>query len=1188
MAESLEFALPMLYPDSCEALAKRRDFSRRMLLRALDGGKTVALVGSGVSKDFGYPGWKDFALELLKTTQEALADKEGIPVPPAVQDEIRDFRQGARRAKNRLSANELMFLIGTCRSVLRQYERSKVYEEFIEQKFAPPSRTRKLDPDPCELLLKLPIHRFVTTNYDCELERALVCHRSACSRDLGVDLKQKEDTSFGRSSFTQMEGSERLVRFALASDEELEVFHCHGRYDRLDSIVATEEDYQHWYLGQTEGGPLVFQQNLELLLGSNPVLFVGYGLGDEDLLRPLRLLRVLDPSRKQSRPLFALLPSKDPEGTDSYYHASLLERFGLHVLAFPCQGPKTQRVDLCSELKRISCCLETERRIRNEKPKMRSTCSVQPLPAPHYEIVSAEVPAPPLRELESAIREPGVVVLIGPSGCGKSHRLLEIMNSSQDECYRFEGAFYWNAQYANEAFTALETALSYFDPKTELQGNWYDRLTQCFLNHRFLLVVDGCERLLYPSDTVGEGTPYSSTFERLLGLAMKPESRSTVVLATRLLPAELKGSRGGSVRIVQATRVEAGDLAREKPFKDILEEEPDKDLSKDLSSLCSLLRGHAYGLRLAGEYLLDCCPPRSKALADLVCQLADKPRDERLHAMVLLLVQRLDSTDCEDHGPGLVRAFLERLALFLSPVSRRTLQLCFEQAHGVFPDDKRSCDDVYDRLQKSGLLVPFWDLKLSQTVLTVHGTVRTALFQTRQGGASAALPAFGLSGFTCGRQGVDPDLSYCRQVKAIFDAVINEANTEPQSDLSRELCRDAYNLIRTRMEANTAPRWHTYDGYLQFGLRLAFLVKRTIPDKTWTYCEYPDAKRFTEDKAAPLYPAEMAWLYNDIALALSARGAVNDACFFWEQAYEISRLLEDPRLPRLHENPKKNVGGSYHLEVLLSLAFTSIERGRLRVGSQYLDDAKRLLQDQNDEDYTARIAGLKGLIAHLQGNLQKAADLYESALMILRFGDNLRAQSVFLKHLADVKISMQQLDEADMLIRNSRALAESGVFPELVANARISEGHRLSRTGEPVKARLEYNAVLSEARQIGCRKLEVRVLTALSRLALDQKDVGRAHELAMEALCLSNELGLGLRQSHCLVVLGLVALEADKKELGIAYLELAWRTANDQEYWARSREAENKLRELGVDPKEPARGAIMNSSYRPPAPPPAL
>lgn len=1163
MAEYLELAFPMLYPDSCTALDERGVFSERMLLRALDGGDTVALVGSGVSKAFGYPGWKEFALNLLKETRKALALRKDVPRP--VQREIAGFLRSAGQVQS-LTANELMFLIGACRSALGQYGPPQVYKNFVEKHFAPPARPRTLDPDPFKLLLDLPIQRFVTTNYDCELELALVRYRAACPRDLGVDLKQAGDARFGRSSFTQMEGSERLVRFALAGIEDLEVFHCHGRYNQCESIIATEEDYQRWYLGQTEGGPLGFQQNLELLLGSNPVLFVGYGLGDEDLLRPLRQLRILDPTRKKSRPLFALLPSKNPLGKDSYYHASLLDRFGLHVLPFPCKGPQTLTADLCAALRNISQDLEVGHQTRNEKPKMRCTRSVRPLPAPHHEIESAAVPVPPLAALEAAVREPGVVVLVGPSGCGKSHHLLELMKHSQDERYQLEGAFYWNAHYANEAFTALDTALSYFDPKMKLRGNWYERLAQCLLDHRFLLVIDGCERLLRQGGTIGEGDTYSTTFRRLLGLVANPENRSTVVLASRLLPTDLKSSPVRPVRIVTASRIEADALAHQEPFQSILAESPNNDLPrKDLSALCSLLRGHAYGLHLAGEYLSKRCSPGDEALADLVRLLADKPRDERLHAMVLLVVQRLDSRDCREHGPGLIRAFLERLALFLSPVSDETLELCFRQAHEQFPKDQRSCETIYRRLEKSGLLVPIRELRSDRLTLTVHVTVRTALFQTRTGRVVDALPAFGLSGFTCERLGVDPDPFYRRSVQMLFDAMMDEADQRPDSGRARDLCRDAYNLIRTRMEANTAPRWCSYDDYLQLGLRLATLIKRTVPGKTWTYCEYPDAKTFTEDETAPLYPAEVAWLYNDIALALSARGSVNDACFFWEQAYEISRLLEDPRL---HEDPEKNGGGGYHLEVLLSLAFTSIERGQLRVGSQYLGDAKRFLKDQNDEDYAARIAGLNGLIAHLQGNLQKASDLYESALMILRSGANLRAQSVFLKHLADIKISMQQLDEADMLIRNSRALAESGVFPELVANARISEGHRLSRTGQPVKARLEYNAVLSEAKRIGCRKLEVRVLTALSRLALDQKDVDRAHELAMEALCLSNELGLGLRQSHCLVVLGLVALEADKKDLGVAYLRLARRMANDQEYWARSREAENKLRELGVPLQE--------------------
>lgn len=117
-----------------------------------------------------------------------------------------------------------------------------------------------------------------------------------------------------------------------------------------------------------------------------------------------------------------------------------------------------------------------------------------------------------------------------------------------------------------------------------------------------------------------------------------------------------------------------------------------------------------------------------------------------------------------------------------------------------------------------------------------------------------------------------------------------------------------------------------------------------------------------------------------------------------------------------------------------------------------------------------------------------------------------------------------------------------------------------------MRARLEYNAVLKEAQRIGLRKLETRALTALSRLALDQRDADSAHGYALHSLRLANEMGLGIRQTHSLVVLGLATLSIDERDLGIALLRQAKKLADSQEYWARSREAENKLQELNVDP----------------------
>jgi tetratricopeptide (TPR) repeat protein len=1181
MTQRIDFSSPLLRPDPCEPLDRRWVRNEGLLLRALHQGNVIAFLGSGISREFDYPSWKDFALEVLAETSRALGEA-GINALEARN--IESLREEAEKAKDKLKPTEFMFLIGACRTALERNGRLSVYDDYIRRRFQPKTDLDR-PKDPFQSLLRLPIRRFVTTNYDCEIERALSGCGLACHEDLGLDDRRH---GLGmkaldcKASFTQdLDGLERLVRFALADGHgpEARVFHCHGRYDQPRSVIATEDDYRRWYLDRQQGASLAFQQNVELLFGSNPLLFIGYGLEDEDLLRPLRQFIALNPARKGTRPLFALISSFS--GEEDYRFAGLFERLGLNVCPIPLKSKDEDLTDaLCRKLGEIRGNLDEARKHASEKPKMRWAPPLESAPKPHCEIRSlAAVPAPAPPRLEEAVQEPGVVVLVGPSGCGKSHHLLAIVKSAQR--LGFAGGFYWNAHYANESITALEAALCYFDPAGEKcsTGTLYERIVRCLKKGRFLLVIDGCERLLRREGIDGRAVSYSATFHRLLRAVACPESQSTVVIAGRQRPADLDEIvPHGPILSLGLSRATAHDLLLRKPFDSLSNAEEEK-----VSALCSLLRGHAYGLYLARQYVRHGAARLSSSqacerLQRLVHRLEDELRDKRLHAMVRLMVERLDG----DQGGGLARPLLERLSFFLNPVCTTTLELCFKEAckEKKIKPHNELCRPLYMKLVKTGLLVKLRLPGRPDTFgYTVHVTVRSALFRPLQGAEEDPLPAFGLSGFTSGRQGVAPSSDHCPHVRDLFAQILLKAEEDLERNpsnpvLARELCRDAYNLIRTRMEANTAPRWCPYEDYLQYGLRLLDLARRASPGE-WTYCEYPDARRFTEAEGAPLYPAELAWLYNDIALAYSAEGHVVEACSLWEKTYEISRLIED------HQS-----GGSYHLEVLLSLAMTTLERGRLAAAGQYVEDAERILRESPDDDYKARILGLRGLIAHLRGNLLEASDLYERSLALLNEGNNLRAQSVFLKHLADIKLTTQQWGEADLLIRNSRALAESGVFPELVINARISEGHRLSRTGQPVQARLEYNAVLSEARRIGCRKLEVRALTALARLSLDQKDVDGARDQAMQAMSLANELGLGLRKPHCLVVLGLATLEAGQKDLGIAYLRLAKQMADGQGYWSRSREAEDKLRELGVDPEEPAGGLTTPPSPRAPSPPP--
>lgn len=1191
----------------------REQRSRNLLLRALEQGTTIAFLGAGVSVPFGYPRWEKLSDDVLKYTLAKLkepAEKDKDPRIDACCKHSRFLEDRAKGLGKEPEAAALMFMIGACKSALALTpDGLKDYYELLRKSF------KEAKSSGCgnifKSLLDLPIRRFATTNYDREIENALAKFRKGLVAEKSFDFGLEPDSEEYRgwlSITPRREDLERLILFALARAEGNDnmVFHCHGRFDEPESIVATEADYQKWYLGHDDDASVAFQQNIKLLLASNPLLFIGYGLRDDDLLRPLRELGVLDPAQKGTRPIFALLKCSDENpDKDLLDHEVLFERYGLHVIAYGQDlADKTQALNTALDELRED--LQKARRRWSEKPFLKRPEKLSEPTTSYCEIDTKEVkltdvPAKPLEGLEEEVHHPGIVVLEGPSGVGKSFHALKLTKQEG-----FDGIYYWNAHYGNEAMTALDHALAYFDPNRNFKGSRYERIRECLRNKRFLLILDGCERLLRRTENPRAGSTYSVTFRRLLKAFANPYNQSTVVLATRLWPIELdflqhKTGDRQFIRRLCVSRVEAKDLHGIEAFAGLLKRFPDLEgdskwrqrVELEISALCSLLRGHSYGLHLAGKYLgigrsLTKASPQEdneleeirkelgkaptdrkdlrdlKDLIDLNRSLAGKHRDERLQEMIQRQVTRADEilraeaklADENRHAEP-ARRLLDVLTNFLGPICEETIAICFKEAC-IKPDQDCSC--VRNKLKDAGILFPMHppvrETGAAETY-TVHCTARTALLRSRHGAPTDPLPAFGLSGCTCGRLGVNPDRTRKSGLRKLFDQIIERAElhwNEGNQETARALCRDAFSLVRTGMEANTAPRWCTYDEYVQFPLAVAILAKR-VTSGCWTYCEHAEAFKLAESEDASLYPAELAWLYNDIALALSGSGYIHDACFFLDHALEVSRLIEHPA-----------EGGGFHLEVLLSLAFTLIEMGYLPAACRHLDDAERLVREMSDDDFAARILGLRGLMLHLKGDLQGADDLYDRCLKLLRPGMNLRAQSIFLKHKADVKISSQAFEEADLLVRNSRALAESGVFPELVANARISEGHRLTRTGQAVQARLEYTAVLHEAQRIGFRKLEVRALTALARLALDQKDADGGRDYAMRALTLANQLGLGLRQSHALVVLGLATLEMGQTGLGIAYLRSAKQLADDQEYWSRSREAENKLLELGVSP----------------------
>jgi len=1144
-------------PDASREERLRR--SREMLAHALTQEATVAVVGSGCSSPLGYPSWKSFAAEIVDLTLTAL-DGRGVS---GKRERLLRFK--TRLSEPRVGSQELMFMIGVCKRLFDgDPPEDNPYRRYLVNRFQPPVRPAEVEHNPLRALLGLPIHRFVTTNYDCEIELALSAERGIGLDEFGIGVGADRAAKPGpHLSFTQRpENSDQLALFALAGVGAARnmVFHCHGRFDDPDSIVATELDYQQWYLTEEGEAEPAFLQTFDLLFTSNPILFVGFGLNDEDLLRPLRRIAAATPERRELRLLFALVPEQ-PGAEDWDLHERLLERYGLNVNPYSAPAtsdPRARGRRLCAELAQLE---ENRRQWRDgwlDKPILRRVTVHARPPQPYrhysvdprgYETLGQKRVDDKIDELkDQALSGVRVIGLVGPGGTGKSWHAMRLLEVMQREAIAFQGFFFWSSYYADDVVTCLDRLLAYIDPQGNRPASRLIRLRKCLEMGRYLIVLDGLERLLHPTDDPEVGRSNDPLARRILEIFAEPESQSTLILTSRLWPGELDAS-APDIQKHSLERMRTGDIQEVEPFSWLNHSQ--------VSALCSMLAGHAYALVLAARFILQ--GSRAEAESHFLAlrwALTSAPPDRRLASMIELAVKALDR---ETHG--LTRALLERLAVFMSPVTKETVQLCFLlAARQRARDATAAClQEVLAKLLGGGLVfkVASGPDEGEPPAYTVHPTVRSYVFQQAQQIERDVLPNFTLAGFTSGRAAVHPgSRETARLVHELFDRLHEEAIRqvgEGRIEVARGICRSLFGIMRSRMETNTVPRWTTYPEYIRFGLRLADLVKQLSPG-LWSFRE-PHELAEIEEPAAPLYADELAFVYNDVGLTLCAEGYMPDTLAVWEQGYEINRILEGTAEVPL-----------YTLQSQLHLGHTFLELGHLAVAAQYLDEAARTNHKICDRDYKGRILGYQALVSYYRGHFEEADELFEEALEILKQGGgNPRAQSFFLSHRAKLAMVRGDLGKAEKYVLSSRAQAASGRAEDLSAYARTALG-RLHRERESFPAaNAEYHAALAEARRLGIRRLEAEILTGLARLALSLRDPALARRRAMAALGLANELGLGLRRTQGLLLLGVAKARAGQTRLGAAYLRHAKRLGDEQEYWLRSREAEEYLQKLGEE-----------------------
>lgn len=1136
--------------------APREDRIRRardMVSRVLNLRSTVAFVGAGCSVPLGYPTWSQFAKLLVAYAIENC--------PSLPNDSRTSYTNVLARFRDELESgavrpHQIMFILGECKKVFEHCQGMKKYHKFLRTTFKP-RRDAAFPVNPHDALLDLPIKRFITTNYDREIEIALAKRGLVPREELGLHRQQPLPAGSHRDFTQESKYNDQLALFALSRIEEADymIFHCHGHYNHPESMIVTEEDYQRWYLAEERTRGIAFRQTVSLLFGSNPILFVGYGMGDDDLLGTLRMFNSVEPERKFSRPLFALMPER-VEGEDDDDHRFIYERYGVNVIPYACPTDEDRGLALFEALQRVKESWTNWRLGWLQKPKIRKIQMGQkpPVPYHHYPMVSSRMPdfgGERVSSLLEGLRQEAeagahLIALVGPGGTGKSWHAQQLLDLVQTRETRFQGFFFWSSYYADDSLTGLDRALCYLG-RERGEGSRIDRFEQCLRDRHkpCFLVFDGIERFLRPTDNPDEGAAFDPNTSSFLAAMAHKDNHCTVVLTSRLWPEvfNLPEFRDSTIHRMRIPLFTTSDIERVTPFDWFKSRE-------QISGLCSLLNGHIYGLVLAARMIEAAGRGNhEQCLQRIRRALSDTPPHARTSRMI-----RESITAIDDQWNGLALRLLERLAVFMRPVTDVTLEMCYESAlKGIGRPPEKDLRCLVDALLSSSLLHRVQGM--DRFAYTAHPTVRGYVYQRIHHTSTDLIPNFTLPGFTAGTATVDPGSSpeSSTVVTDIFTRLheaAEKATEENEQVVARDLSRAAFGVVRSRMEANTAPRWTTYDNYLRILVKIGNLAK-TLSPNVWDYAERHDIYS-VEDSHGPFYADELAWLYNEIGLVSYAEGTMLDAHAVWEQGYEINRVIDS-----------FEEGGRYLFQSLCNLGAVYVHYGHLNTAELYLHQAEHVNYYLKDDDHAGRITGYLGLVQHLRGDLQHADEKYAEGLEKLKIARNPRAESIFLRHRADLKIQQNDLDIAGQLVQTSRSLAEAERYPELIAYARLSLGHIYRKQKDYRKAQREYNAVYAEGRRIGMRRLQAEALTELSRLALDLGDAQLARERAIESLRIANELVLGLRQTHDLVVLGLADIETGQAELGVAYLRHAKRIAGRQEYRLRAYEIEEYLQKYG-------------------------
>ena len=219
-------------------------------------------------------------------------------------------------------------------------------------------------PDPIDGAVRgLGLQRLLTVNYDLELERYFRRRfgvffgprqrddgAESVDGDIdagrGLPQHDEEDREVHFSGMgvrlvraeMQKTSTSELLDFAIPHDEDMHLYYLHGRAEHpsemsRERLIVSESDYQRHYLAnnQVRRG---FDESLRAMFAANTVVFLGLGMQEPDLLRPLRQFVSDDQKWRRSSGGPIVIMNGESEVNDEKRAVKLNVEFGAKALFY--------------------------------------------------------------------------------------------------------------------------------------------------------------------------------------------------------------------------------------------------------------------------------------------------------------------------------------------------------------------------------------------------------------------------------------------------------------------------------------------------------------------------------------------------------------------------------------------------------------------------------------------------------------------------------------------------------------------------------------------------------------------------------------------------------------------------------------------------------------------------------------